>query len=230
MSKNVLLLAYDKCRTELTKAVNAVADDTDIDSLKGWAFELEQRDEIRSALSKNIAFLKLHPSEVTLRDTVTNSRLSFSPRVEATFDGSSLRVESGTDVTGGLVIWCSKDNQPLFDAALYFDKTLVTLEFTISSKHKFDLEYMAFLRRALLRRNATIDGVVHMGIVKKGSVEGFKFKPATGQESVKTRKMSASIAAANQSASHPYPTFKVETDKADQLKAVEKTEANEVLV
>ncbi len=53
VSKYVLQLAYEKCRSQLTDAVDAVAKATDNPMFRGWAFELRQLDVIRSELGAN---------------------------------------------------------------------------------------------------------------------------------------------------------------------------------
>ena len=164
MSKYVLLRAHQKCRSKLTDAVVEVADATDNRALCGWAFELKQKDIIRQALEANC-------SRIFRMTVVNNSKLTFSPQSEANFDGKTIREE----VVSGSVVWCTKCNQALFDVAFYFDKTLVTLQFTVADHHDLNLKYMWTLRSALMAKNVNITRLVHLGIVEK--VAGHFRKP-----------------------------------------------------
>lgn len=81
VSKYVLFHAYDKCKSELVKSVRAAAESSSNPTLKGWAFELEQIDLIRTSLE----------SDTHLRKYVTNGKgMSFCPAVEINFDETNL--------------------------------------------------------------------------------------------------------------------------------------------
>ena len=175
MSKYVLLRAYSVCRNELTNAVALVADATDNPALSGWAFELQKRDLIRSALeaNRNRSFFRLATATA-----VKNNKLTFSPKAEATFDGTAI-IEN--KLVSGTVIWCSKFNQGLYDAAFYFGKTLVTLQFTVADNHSLKLEHLRLLRNALVQKRVKFNRIVHLGIVKKEMASQFEFDRATGE-------------------------------------------------
>jgi hypothetical protein len=161
VSKYVLLLAYKECRAKLTKAVRAVAEATSNPTLKGWAFELSQLDIIRSALEAN---------GTTASRAVKNNKLTFSPMAEVNFDGSTL----DGNVKSGSVIWCSKYNQALYDVAFFWEKTLVTLQFTRAAKHSLKLVQMRHLRNAIIKQKTEIEFIVHLGVVEE-NVGAFSF-------------------------------------------------------
>jgi hypothetical protein len=85
--------------------------------------------------------------------------LSFRPRSQIHFDEEKLgdgAVEDGT------VIWCRKLNQGCFDVAFYDAKTLITLQFTVAAKHDMKPYYIRKLRDALLKKNVSVENVVHV--------------------------------------------------------------------
>ena len=77
VSKYVLFCAYEKCKGELVRSVRAAANATNNPSLKGWAFELEQVDLIRSSLESG----DMNPQSVT-----NGKGFIFHPRLQAEFD------------------------------------------------------------------------------------------------------------------------------------------------
>lgn len=193
VSKFVLLRAFDECRTKLTTAVEQVAMATNNPSLYGWAFELKQLDLILSALET--------------RRTVKSSKLTFSPKSEASFDGNTIfgKVESGT------IIRCSQFNQALFDVALYFDEKLVTLQFTVGDKHSLKLEHMKHLRTALIDAGLRVVSINHLAIIVKDKIAVFEFENATGYEGVITRGVASAKASGSAS------TFNVIVDTSEEL-------------
>jgi hypothetical protein len=201
VSKFVLLRAYDKCRDKLTAAVTEVGAATQIGSLLDWAFELSQKDIIYSALNANLAaqeanLLKQAANSVAqganskaqtangpiVVKGVRNSKLSFFPVAEADFDGSTITVKKGGNIVPGSVIWCLKANQGLFDAAFYFGKTLVTLQFTVALKHSLGLEHVRPIRTAIINKGGQVERVIHLGIVTKENERTFKFLKPTGDQ------------------------------------------------
>ena len=197
VSRYVLLRAYEECRSKLTFAISIAAKATKNGALEGWAFELSQKDIIYSALKSN-------------RDLVTaavnSSKVTFTPKNKTSYE----RKEVAGEVVNGSVIWCSNPNQALFDVAFYFDKTLVTLQFTISKKHKLNLEYLPTLRVAI-EKKAEFNRVVHLGIVKNEIARVFKFSSPTGT-------------------ARDYETnvFTVEVDHSEELEKIELVVANTV--
>mmetsp|Transcript_36219 Transcript_36219/g.51236 ORF Transcript_36219/g.51236 Transcript_36219/m.51236 type:complete len:158 (+) Transcript_36219:130-603(+) len=84
LSKYVLFLAYEHCKSDLVDSVKAAASNSNNPALKGWAFELEQIDFIRLSLES--------PEENPLWIT-NDTGLLFYPSAEAAFDEK--KVQSG---------------------------------------------------------------------------------------------------------------------------------------
>ena len=167
LSRYVLFCAYDHCKEELVKSVRAAANAVDNPALKGWAFELEQIELIRSSLE----------SPEALPSFVTNGLgFSFRPLKKIDFDSKIIAAESATIPTEGTVIWCLKWNQRCFDAAYYQDTTLITLQFTVSEEHTLKPAYIRKLRDAMVEKGANIDNFVHVSVSK---ANGFQFEVDT---------------------------------------------------
>mmetsp|Transcript_24577 Transcript_24577/g.68053 ORF Transcript_24577/g.68053 Transcript_24577/m.68053 type:complete len:588 (-) Transcript_24577:140-1903(-) len=163
VSKYILFKAYEKCRTDLVNAVTAIAKGGNNPALKGWAFELQQIDLIRSSFE----------SSPDLPEYVTNNKgLSFRPVSEIDFDENTLG-DDGTIQEDGTIIWCQKWNQGCFDVAFYQGSTLVTLQFTVAEEHSLKPKFIRRLRDALLSSGITVDTFVHVGV---GEADGFRFE------------------------------------------------------
>ncbi len=159
VSKYVMLQGYEYGRSGLTNAIKSVAWETRSALLNGWAFELSQFDTIRSALEANTDIRRSNDSWVAV--AVDNGRVTFCPTAEATFDGSRIR----EDVASATVIWSSCDwNQGCFDAAAYFDATVVTFQFAATGPRLLKVGYMKPLRSALLAKGVDVKRMVHMVI------------------------------------------------------------------
>ena len=170
VSKFVLLAAYDKCHEELLYAVESIAQATENPSLGGWSFELQELSKIKKVL-KN--------PDGHSRHIKTSKNLVLCPRMEATYDGNTLVLPY--DLSDGLlVIWCLKWNQGCFDAAAFWQGTLVTLQFTTMASDSLKLEYVSQLRFALLQQNVDVKNVVHCFILKDMSHDTFAYKSPTG--------------------------------------------------
>jgi hypothetical protein len=151
VSKYILWVAYDKCKGQLVEAVRATADATNNPALKGWAFELEQLEVIRSCLI----------SQQGLAVAVKSGEgLLFQPKFQASFDGKT----SEGLLQDSTVIWCTKWNQGCFDVAFYEKKTLLTLQFTTQQKHSLKLQFVRHLRQKLQENGMQCDKVFHIGI------------------------------------------------------------------
>jgi len=163
LSKYVLFLAYEHCKSDLVDSVKAAASNSNNPALKGWAFELEQIDCIRLSLES--------PEENPL--WITNvTGLLFYPHAEAAFDEK--KVQSGIVKDEGTVIWCMKWNQGCFDVAFYQAKTLVTLQLTISPDHSLKPRFIRRLRDALLQQyNIQVESFLHVGV---SEADNFQFK------------------------------------------------------
>jgi len=163
LSKYALFRAYEKCKTDLVNAVKAAASSSNNPALKGWAFELEQIDFIRLSLESDPE----RPLSVT-----NNHGLSLYPRSEVSFDEKE--IQKGTFEEDGTVVWCMKWNQGCFDVAFYEEKTLVTLQFTVSDDHSLKPKFIRNLRDTLLQENQVeVDTVIHVGV---SGTESFEFK------------------------------------------------------
>ncbi len=178
VSKYVMLRAYDACRAELTAAIKAVAEASDNGALLGYAFELSQKDAIRSALNANLSALTAKLAPTSVRNAVKNSKLYFCPRAVATFNGKTF----DSNVESGSVIWCSKLNQGLFDCAFYFDKTLVALQFTVGKPHDLKLQFMRPLINAIKARHEVVEvkQIYLLVIIPKENAKEFGFQKVTG--------------------------------------------------
>jgi hypothetical protein len=167
VSKYILFRAYEKCQTELVKAVKAAAANdysNNNPALKGWAFELEQINLIRLSLESSPE----HPIYVT-----NKKGLTFRPDSAIDFDQVKL-LTNGNIQKEGTIIWCLKWNQGCFDVAFYKEETLFTLHFTISSEHSLKPRFIRKLRHALVEKGVVVNGVVHLGV---GEGDGaFRFK------------------------------------------------------
>jgi len=85
VSKYILYKAYEECGKELVCAVKAAAIKTNNPSLRGWAFELEQIELIRSAVKEQKAGVKNTSGDLVLPTAMT----------KVTYDGRSLFGSSG---------------------------------------------------------------------------------------------------------------------------------------
>ncbi len=184
VSKYVLRLAYANCRGKLTAAVKAVGVATGNGSLLGWAFELRQRDIIDLVLKDNLELQKEHAPTRLLEAFGIDEELALVPIAEAFFDGSTITVkdQGGTFVSGS-VIWCTKFNQELFDAAFYFENTLVTLQFTAGLTHSLGLEHVKPIRAEIINKGFQVEKIVHLGVVPEEN-DGIYI---TGYQGIKTR-------------------------------------------
>ena len=152
VSDYVLWRAYEKCQTKLVKSVRAAANSTQNPALAGWAFELEQIEVLRLS----------YESTAALPVFATNHNgLSFRPTSQAEFNETD--VTSG-NVQDGTVIWCQKWNQGCFDVALYSNRTLITIQFTLQAVHSLKPQFVRKLRDALLKENFSVDRCVHIGM------------------------------------------------------------------
>mmetsp|Transcript_29506 Transcript_29506/g.43523 ORF Transcript_29506/g.43523 Transcript_29506/m.43523 type:complete len:359 (-) Transcript_29506:148-1224(-) len=114
LSKNVLFHAYEKCRGRLVKAVHAAAESTGNPALRGWAFELEQINLIRTSIEDSEGKV----------DATNSKGWSFRPTSEAEFDEQKFKTFSIVG-SGVVVIWCLKWNQGCFDVAFYTTERLL---------------------------------------------------------------------------------------------------------
>ncbi len=219
VSKYVLGFAYDICHEGLTIAVEAAADATKIRSLIGWAFELSQKDIIRSALEDNLAALR---EDRAVTKAVGNGKLIFFPRARADFNGSTMTIKSGGGLESGTIIWCSKDDPGLFDAAVYFDNTLVTLQFAAAKTHLVNFEFVTSLRTEIIRNGAEVNDVFDLVIINENE-EDFKFETLTGQEVKVTRTYASRKAAA-------YATMNALSTSENTLLALKPVSGSETLV
>lgn len=93
------------------------------------------------------------------------------------FDG--IKLEGDLEKLQGktVVVWCTKWNQGCFDAAIYIDGTLVTLQFTVAEKHSQHLEYIKYLRDAFAKAGVMLTQFAHVGINGDGDLP---WESATG--------------------------------------------------
>jgi hypothetical protein len=172
VSKYVMVCAYDHCRSKLTDAVKAAASATNNASLRVWGYEMGQNDIIDSALAANRS--GFYSSYFTTA-AVKNSKLVFSPKSKNEYKEGEIEgnVVSGAVIRGPF-------NQGLFDVALYFGTTLVTLQFTLSERHSLELEYLTSIRNALLRKGLQVTRMAHLTVLEKDMLGRFNFDKATG--------------------------------------------------
>lgn len=167
VSKYILFRAYERCKTKLVKAVKAAARNSSNPALKGWAFELEQIDLIRLSVE----------SPQASPEYITNSHgFSFSPGSSIEYDEQTLA--NGTISKEGAVIWCMKWNQGCFDIAYCQEKTLVTIQFTVSEEHSLKPNFIRKLREALIEHGVMVDRCLHVG-VSDTEDNNFQFKLET---------------------------------------------------
>lgn len=168
LSKYVLIHAYNVCREQLVMSVRGAAVSSGNPTLMGWAFELEQIHLIRTSLNSKDPDIKY----------VTNGNgWSFRPTLEVEFDERDF--QSYTRAPGSsIVIWCLKWNQGCFDVACFMNKTLITVQFTVSGKRSLKPQYIRQLCQALLDKKETVDQVLHVG-VREGQWLELEFKTDT---------------------------------------------------
>ena len=155
VSKYVLVYAYEKCKSALVKSVRAAAIKTGNPALKGWAFELEQIDLIRSSYEST----DRNPESVT-----NGNGFTIRPTSSAEFDEEVLK---SVVIRNCAVIWCLKWNQGCFDVAFCKDGILITLQFTEQEKHSLKLQYVRKLRDAITTAGLRLDKYVHIGVREK---------------------------------------------------------------
>lgn len=171
VSKYFLYRAYQECRNELVKSLKAAAEASSIPAMKGWAFELEQLEIVAEEMesSNYVANSKANP---TLVVPISQSW--------AEYDGMRIKLEasSSDDV---FVIRCTKWNQGCFDLAFYFQRHLLTVNFTISKSHSLKMQYLRFLKCVLENANKPVDNMTHIAVVPDGETcEIFKFDKPEG--------------------------------------------------
>jgi hypothetical protein len=176
VSRYVLLYASERCTGRLVDAVYAIANLTGNPSLKGWAFELNQLELIKTVLKTILASDAAAAEDLYIG---TEEGLAFTPRDETSYNGLTfpLNWNFQDDVT--TIIWCLKWNQGCFDVALYNNGTLVTLQFTRQDDHSLKLQFISQLRKAIKDTGKEVERVVHIGVVE-GDVSTFRFKAAEG--------------------------------------------------
>ncbi len=165
VSKYVLLLADEHGRSGLANMIKSVAWETGSSLLNGWALELNQFQIIRAALEAN---------KYTRAMVVDSSCVTFCPRAETEFTGSTIYGE----VASGTVIW-SSHHQGCFDAAFYFDSTVVTLQFAATGPNLLKVRCMKPFRIALLEKGVDVKRMVHV-VIGEGLGESF-LREATSQ-------------------------------------------------
>lgn len=151
VSKYFLLIAYEKCKGKLVRALKSAAELAGNPAMKGWAFEIEQLD----ILSDQMASSKF---------VVNGNGMIALPVTDKAviYDGCNLTGNTSRDC---FVIKCSKWNQGCFDSAFFFDNHLVTANFTISDSHSVKVRYISMLKVALESLEKEIKSVTHLGII-----------------------------------------------------------------
>jgi hypothetical protein len=197
-----LIRAYDYGRSKVTNAVKDVADEINNPTLRDWAFQLSQFDIISSALaSKRTGYYRLLPAAA-----VKSSKLTFFPKAENIFNGSTIE----GDVVNGSVIR-GEFNHGVFQTAIYFDKTLVTLQFTRSEEQALHLEFLSSVRTALVQKQVAVKRMVHLAIVEGEVYDDFVFE---GEGTYSLGKIHALH-------SHDNTLMEVEVDKSEALEKIE---------
>lgn len=162
VSKYFLLIGYEKCNGQLVKALKAAAEAVENPAMKGWAFEMEQLDNITDQM-------------VTSRSVSNVDGSLVLPVAEnaVVYDGCHL---TGDTSRTRFVIKCSKWNQGCFDSAFVIDDRLVTINFTISASHSLKVRYIGLLKMALESANKDITSVTHLAIVAdEATCSSFRF-------------------------------------------------------
>ncbi len=202
VSKYVLIRAYDSGRSKVTNAVKEVASTTNNPTLRDWAFQLSQFDIISSALaSKRTGYSRLLPAAA-----VKSSKLTFFPKAENIFNGSTIE----GDVVNGSVIR-GEFNQGVFETAIYFDKTLVSIQFTGSEEQALYLEFLSSVFTALVQKRVAVKRMVHLAIVATEVYDDFVFE---GEGTYSLGKIHTLH-------SHDNTLVEVEVDKSEALKEIE---------
>jgi Ni2+-binding GTPase involved in maturation of urease and hydrogenase len=168
LSKYVLFRAYEKMSQRLTDAVKSVGEKTKNPSIRGWAFELEQLGIIKNAVQANTK-MAVH----------SGAGLIIRPISEVEYAGGQSALDKAV-VQGVTVIWCLKWNQGCFDAAIYDNGTLITLQFTVSISHSVKLEHLTELRETLLKSELPVNDIFHAAIVPKDNLSEFAFGTPEG--------------------------------------------------
>ena len=171
VSKYILFKAYERCKSKLVGSMGALAKESRIPAINGWAFALAQIDLIRLSLESCSEF-------------VSNGQgLSFRPIEQVSFDETKFEDDANVS-QAGTVIWCQKWNQDCFDVAFLFNSTLLTLQFTVSSSHYLKPVYIRRLRDALLKKDSSLelDTVVHVGVTPTGTLEFEVGSEGTGRQ------------------------------------------------
>jgi len=136
VSKYVLHLAYEKCRSKLVKAFGIAARMAGNPVLQGWAFEMEQIHLIRLAIQAN------KPLVSADRTVILPTGCSIG---KATF--KNIIILDETENSNSFVIECLSWNQGCFDIALYHLGELVTIQFTTAPAHSLKISYINLLKK-----------------------------------------------------------------------------------
>ncbi len=213
VSEFILRCAYPHCRGKLAASVEAAGDRTNNPTLLGWAFELAELNKIELALAQNKVAAGTTggtqsgiQANIVASATGRNNELIFWPQFKAEYDGN----EVYGDVKCGTVIWCDKWNQGCFDAAFYFECTLVTVQITKQQNQSLGLQFVRKLRESLLQKQVVIDRFVHLGVVQ-GDADRFRFAAAQGIER-----------------RHPPKIFDVTVVKSSELETISGTTSGSV--
>ena len=163
VSKYVLEKAYLNAGKELLSALTAAAEKSDNPALQGWAFEIEQLDFVRSAIEEGKAFANFQHTLV----------LPTGPLLGVKFNGNTVSgCKEGVET---FVIFCTKWNQGCFDAALFHDGQLLTLQFTVSLKHSLKMNFIRDLKESLKATGKDVKKLGHIAIVKGEDANQFTF-------------------------------------------------------
>ena len=157
VSEFVAMAAYAKKGHELAQAIDAAANATRNPALKGWAFELKQLEEIKKALQQH--------GYVYSKDGIF-----FQPTHQVHYNDNEKILEGEINESNTTIILCRKWNQGCFDAAIYSNRTLVTVQFTTSSKHSVKFQYIRELKKACeLEKGLKVDTIFHIGVNNEGN-------------------------------------------------------------
>ena len=147
-----MLIAYERCADILVESVKSAAEKTKNRVLQGWAFELSQIHLIRCAI-------EMEKRVVNAKGTVVLP----TSTAKVTYNGQSVDGEVSGDT---FVIECTKRNQGCFDIAFYVKDVLVTVQFTVSSKHSLKTAFIRLLKSALENKGKAVKSITHIAIVE----------------------------------------------------------------
>jgi hypothetical protein len=165
VSKFVLEKVYTKVGKRLLDKLVAAADNSSNPVLQGWVYELEQLDLLRAAIHASAPCTNEMRSLVLYADSIDLVH----------YDGTKL--EGLKDKVTSFFIVCSLWNQGCFDAAIFHEGKLLTLQFTMSPKHTLKVRYIMDLKKVLNDKGLSVAGIHHIAIVKNDSVaEVFEFE------------------------------------------------------